>query len=367
MNLLWFLLCKRYPKRLKPPLVILLLLPVAWIALFTVRSSYITPEEELGKSSQPVQWKSIWDPCKQQVHSCDVTKKLRSGAYILSLYDFYGSTIDDENERKTDNTTYYDYAYASIKRLRGLTKFPIILLVSENSFTLHGTQIQSLKNLGIEIEAVPTSFVRNYLKDMDKLRQNRDKHKYTYYNLYIFLSELSRRYDTLVFLDSDTFLLRNIDEVFCIDSHFIAAERANNHDSDFNSGVYVYKRRKGDFNLVLNEYRKYVMGNNKLKRGIQAVLNRAFHKSESCLPAGYNCGGFQGGMNSRSVFSTKCPFKGENELLSQRHPVLHLKLSMRRYRIWLPSIACSWSEYLPAEAKSRVGWLGVEQLKCART
>jgi hypothetical protein len=283
------------------------------------------------------------------------------------LYDFFGSTIDDENERKTDSTTYYDYAYASIKRMRGLTKFSIILLVLETSFTLHGPQIQALRDLGIEIEAVPTSFVRKYLKDADKLRQNRDKHKYTYYNLYIFSREFSHRYDTLVFLDSDTFLLRNIDEVFCIDSHFIAAERANNPDSDFNSGFYVYTRRKGDFNLILNEYRKYVMGSSELKRGIQAVLNRAFHKSKSCLPAGYNCGGFQGGMNPHAVFSIKCPFKGENDLLTKRHPVLHLKLSMRRYRIWLPSIACSWSEYLPTEAKSRVGWLGVEQLKCART
>lgn len=355
---------KRYPRRLKQ-LIAVLLLSVSWISYF-IFFPCTTLKEKNGNRSQSVQWKSIWDPCKQQVYSCDVNKKLRNGAYILSLYDFFGSTIDDRTERKTDNTTYYDYAYASVKRLRALTKFTIILLVSETSFTTHSAQIQALKDLNIEIETVPVSFVRNYLKDTDKLRQNREKHKYTYYNLYIFSDEFTQRYDTLVFLDSDTFLLRNIDEVFCMDSHFIAAERAHNPDSDFNSGVYVYTKEEGDFDIVLDEYRKYTLGGNELKRGIQAVLNRAFHKSRSCLPVGYNCGGFQGGMNSRSVFSTKCPFKGENELLTQRHPVLHLKLSMRRYRIWLPSITCSWSEYLPDEAKSRVGWLADERLKCPK-
>lgn len=309
--------------------------------------------------------KSIWDPCMGKSHSCLISPNITQGAYVLSLYDFMGSTIDDGRERRMDATTYYDYAYASIQRLRSLTSFPIILLILFDSFTTHRHLIQELQKFNINIEIIPKAFIDKHIIDT-KGRQYREKHKYTYYNLFIFSEQFTVKYKALIFLDIDTFLLRNVDELFCMNTHFAAAERVRNRNSDFNSGVYLYKKKKGDFQNIMKEYRKYIISSDKekLKRGIQAVLNRAFSFSKSCIPAGYNCGGFEGKFDSTSVHSVKCPFRGEAQLLSQVHPILHLKFSMSKYRSWLPTLSCIWRRHLPEHSKSNLVSLPEDDVKC---
>lgn len=319
-----------------------------------------------NESAELPKLQAIWDPCSRASHICLANPKEIRGAYVLSLYDIFGSTIDDKKEQEIDNSTYFDYAHASIMRLRSLTTFPIILLVDGKVLESSEAKqmLQLIQELDVQLEEVPSWFIRSYLANHSR-RQSRSKHKYTYYNLYIFHPQFSKRYSKFIFLDIDTFILRNIDEVFCSDAHFAAAARANNMKSDFNSGVYLYSPLEMDFDLVLEEYEKYIQLEVKeLKRGIQAVLNKAFGSSRRCLPAGYNCGGLQGPLDPHSVFSTKCPFKGEEELLSLRHPVLHLKFSMGKYRNWLPTISCMWSKYLPEGASRRISWLQSQTLHC---
>ena len=94
------------------------------------------------------------------------------------------------------------------------------------------------------------SYIGKYLSNSSR-KQSREKHRYSYYNLYIFHPEFSKRYSKIIFLDIDTFVLRNIDELFCSDAHLAAAQRVNNVRSDFNSGVYLYSPQKSDFRTVM--------------------------------------------------------------------------------------------------------------------
>ena len=333
------------------------------VILLTLLEYLRTKTNQVGISRTLPKLQIIWDPCSRTSHTCN--PELVEGAYVLSLYDIFGSTIDDKKELEMDRSTYFDYAHASIMRLRSLTAFPIILLIDGKVLQDTNSKIllDQLRNFDVEIEEVPPWFIKSYLGSKSR-KQSREKHKYTYFNLYIFHPQFSRKYSKYIFLDIDTFILRNVDEIFCMDAHFAAAARVNNMRSDFNSGVYLYSPIDGDFKVVLKEYERYIRLERELKRGIQAVLNRAFISFQRCLPAGYNCGGFQGSLHPKSVFSTKCPFRGEEELLSLRHPILHLKLSMRKYRIWLPTISCLWSTYLPEGAYQRIGWLKNQTLLC---
>jgi len=152
-----------------------------------------------------------------------------------------------------DRSTYFDYGYASIARLRSLTSFPITLLVDrealENQYMR--SSLALIQKFDVKIEEVPVWFIRNYLSNNNSRKQSREKHRYTYYNLYIFHPEFSKRYSKIIFLDIDTFVLRNIDELFCSDAYLAAAQRVNNVRSDFNSGVYLYSPQKSDFRTVM--------------------------------------------------------------------------------------------------------------------
>lgn len=305
--------------------------------------------------------RAVDDPCTGAKHFCDATPGKLRAAYVLSLYELGGSTIDDSEVKEIDATTFFDYAYAAVLRLATLTDFPIVLLCNEADKARDEMRMIANIRSTVEVTAVPNKFIRDHLKPSEREgRQMREKHKHTYNNLYIYSPEFGRRFEAIAFIDVDMFIMRNVDEVFCARGSLVPTRRPENRNSDFNSGFYVYRPAAGDWAKVERALDAIVNRKGELKRGIQGVLNVAFGEAAGkgpCLPVGYNCAGWTGPPYEKFVASTKCGFQHESQLLLQAQPVIHAKLSMPKYSKWLPTVSRMWAEYLPPGGAERVPWL----------
>lgn len=297
--------------------------------------------------------------CNGKVQNCEICKGQRCG-FVFSLSNPYGTTLDDPDPG--DRTTFLDYAYAAMKRLSRLTNKDILVLTSKVAAAKYPEAYSALQKLSPTIKIVPAD--TDFYDNLD-IKQLRPKHVHTYLSLQIFNPKYFGEYHVLAFMDVDVFPMRSVDEVFCSNGKFAAVVRESSgsdyRKSGFNSGFYVYRSDPKDFDGLMAAFRHHV-SQPAVSLGIQGVLNSYFRAAGSffCLSPTYNCVGITGPPVTPRVQSTKCSFSKESELFSLSKGIVHAKLSMLKYRKWLPVVTELWAKHLAPDALSRLppGYLG---------
>merc|ERR1712216_398944 len=132
-------------------------------------------------------------------------------------------------------------------------------------------------------------------------------------------------------MDSDTFALDNVDELFCLPMRFAASKRPHvpvEGKANFNSGTFVFTPSNETYNDLLQKATEFV---GSWENGEQTLLNRYFGPTMTCYSVGYNCVGF----GSTEYLSTKCQVRTEEQIWRSRK-IIHAKLSDRRQAHMLP-------------------------------
>uniref|UniRef100_A0A7S0MZI9 Hexosyltransferase n=1 Tax=Pyramimonas obovata TaxID=1411642 RepID=A0A7S0MZI9_9CHLO len=300
-----------------------------------VSSSHAAPIKSKNSGT-----KSITDSCTQKTYTCDPTND-KDVAYVYFLNNARGTTVKPWHAQEDlVNLTYFDYTYASVSRLASLTSFPIYILATKS---VSEEDLMEYKKISSQVR------VRVVTTKYDKLDIKTDKpyHFHTFGKFEVFNPENTDGKKFLAFMDSDTYALHNVDELFCLPKEFAASKRDKVPvalKSAFNSGTFVYTPNAKMYQGLLDDI--VANAGTVWQNGEQSILNRRFGQTMNCLPVGYNCVGF--GAHGATAKSDKCSIKGpSDEEVWKKRQVMHVKLSDKRFAAALPTIAESWRSYLP--------------------
>lgn len=238
-------------------------------------------------------------------------------------------------------STYFDYAKRAIKRTVFLTDFPVMLLCTSESYEACIQIRDSLSGyiVQIKIKQVDENI---WLKPYDefKVKQKRSKLMHAYGTTQVFNPDYVSEYTRLIYMDLDTFLMRNVDELFCTEG-FAAAKRPSVHL--FNGGVFVYSPSRHLYDMIIKYMLAYMKKPGEKKFAMQAILHGVFD-DYFCIEPTYNCGGFCADGGECTLISTKCGIKDERELFVKA-AIIHSKIGEPHLRQTFPSLYKLWLSY----------------------
>jgi hypothetical protein len=262
-------------------------------------------------------------------------------------YIFYVSNISEKTTSSpgiisnSSVSTYFDYAKRAIKRTVSLTEFDVIILCTIHSFRAC-TEIRSLPTFAEQIKVILVD-ENIWLKPYEEfnVKQKRPKLMHAYGTTQVFNPEYVNNYTRLIFMDLDTFLMRNVDELFCTEG-FAAAKRPS--VPLFNGGVFAYSPSKHTYEAIMNYMIDYMKKPGEKKFAMQAILHEIFGSKFYCVHPVYNCGGFCGGTEKCSQISPKCGIADEAELFV-KVAIVHSKIGEPHLRQTFPTLYKLWLSY----------------------
>eukprot|EP00241_Pyramimonas_parkeae_P005677 CAMPEP_0114251402 /NCGR_PEP_ID=MMETSP0058-20121206/15250_1 /TAXON_ID=36894 /ORGANISM="Pyramimonas parkeae, CCMP726" /LENGTH=404 /DNA_ID=CAMNT_0001365199 /DNA_START=201 /DNA_END=1415 /DNA_ORIENTATION=+ len=270
-------------------------------------------------------------------------------AYVYFLNNSTGYAVPRRGRDPDDNHTYFQYTYAAISQLQSLTTLPIVLLVTSGV-----PKVQREKFLAIGNNVQVREIKPMYERQAAGMQTDRAYHLHSFGKLEVLNPEWLGDFSAIISMDTDTFVLRAPDEVFCLGPKvkFAAAKRIHALNSGFNSGFFFARPSKKSYGgvskmMLDNAHSHETGGDNPNSFGEQPLLNAFFEDSNAnCIGVEYNCGGF--GPPAVGAASFKCGIdkEDESEVLSTR-AVLHVKLSQRKQAERLPKIAAMWRARIP--------------------
>lgn len=283
---------------------------------------------------------AIWNTCTGISSQCSLTANY---AYI-----FYVSNISEKTTSSpgiisnSSVSTYFDYAKRAIKRTVSLTEFDVIILCTIHSFKACTDIRDSLPTFAEQIKVILVD-ENIWLKPYEEfnVKQKRPKLMHAYGTTQVFNPEYVSNYTRLIFMDLDTFLMRNVDELFCTEG-FAAAKRQS--VPLFNGGVFVYSPSKHKYKAIMNYMIDYMKKPGEKKFAMQAILHEIFGSKFYCVHPVYNCGGFCGGTEKCSQISPKCGIADEAELFV-KVAIVHSKIGEPHLRQTFPTLYKLWLSY----------------------
>jgi len=267
-------------------------------------------------------------------------------AYVFYISNSGGSvrssTIDDGYIGVAP--TYYEYAKRAITRTATLTTISILILCTKESFDqctkmLKSTSLEPFVGQIKLLSVDETIWLEPYKKF--KVKQKRPKLMHAYGTTQIFNPLYTGNYDRLIFMDLDTFMIRNIDELFCTGG-FAAAKRPG--VPLFNGGVFVFTPSDSIYEAIMKFMFKYMKMPGEKKFAMQSILHEIFGKKFYCFATVYNCGGFCAEAEGCSKISPKCDITNEEELFSKA-AVIHSKIGEPHLRNVFPTLYKLWASY----------------------
>lgn len=205
-----------------------------------------------------------------------------------------------------------------------------------------------LIKLGLDVRKVKPLY-----EQVEKgLKTDRAYHLHSFGKLEVFNPQWLKDFKKIVHLDTDTFVVRAPDELFCLPGKFAAAKRTSNLRSGFNSGVFIAEPSDISYMGVTTLLRQGIESNlrgggNANSFGDQPLLNKFFEKSNKvCFSSKYNCVGF--GPPHTGAESPKCGIKDANESkMLNAVSIIHAKLSQEKISQRLPYTASLWRKGFP--------------------
>jgi len=227
-----------------------------------------------------------------------------------------------------------------------VTSMPILVLVTRSTWREYGAALRPLERIAphVFLTVVDDTF---YLKPLMRynVKQERPKLKHAYGTIQVLNPEYTGMLNKVLFIDIDTFVIQNLDEVFCA-PHRAAAERPlppgvtkRPPSRNFNGGVFQFSPAEQLYPQFLKEMVAYMKEPGEKKFAMQYLLHKVFGNSYFCLSQHYNCMGVQ----ATGPVSPKCGISTEAELL-QNTKVLHCKLMKASLQGQLPQVAAMWLE-----------------------
>ena len=294
----------------------------------------LLPEKPRGDKSAVV-----FNTCTKKSTLCSLSDKF---AYIFYLSNIHGNVKDRELRTNYTLSTYFDYAKRAIKRTVFLTDFPVILLCTSESYKACA-QIRDLlseRASQIKIKQIDENIWLRPYEEL-KVRQKRTKLMHAYGTTQVFNPDYVVEYKRLIYMDLDTFLVRNVDELFCTEG-FAAAKRPS--VPLFNGGVFVYSPSKHLYDVIMKYMITYMKKPGEKKFAMQAILHGVFGQEYFCIEPTYNCGGFCASVEKCSQISTKCGIEDERELFVKAS-IIHSKVGEPHLRETFPSLYKLWLSY----------------------
>jgi len=283
---------------------------------------------------------AIWNTCTGTMSQCSLSATY---AYIFYVSNISGS-VRNTPEITSNNSasSYFDYARRAVKRTASLTEFDVLILCTVNSFAKCSEIHASLPAFAEQIKLIPVD-ENIWLKPYEEfnVKQKRPKLMHAYGTTQVFNPEYVSNYTRLIFMDLDTFLMRNVDELFCTEG-FAAAKRPS--VPLFNGGVFAYSPSKHTYEAIMNYMIDYMKKPGEKKFAMQAILHEMFGSKFYCFHPVYNCGGFCGGTEKCSQISPKCGITDEAELFV-KVAIVHSKIGEPHLRQTFPTLYKLWLSY----------------------
>lgn len=162
-----------------------------------------------------------------------------------------------------------------------MTNHPILVLVTKESKIENLQRLELLANISSQVEITEVD-ERVWMDPFMKygVVEKRPKLMHAYGTTQVFNPAYVGKYERLVFLDIDTFLVRNVDELFC-STGFAAAKRKG--VDFFNGGVFVYRPSRMLYTKILDNMLQYMKEPGVKKFAMQELLHRAFGNNFFCL------------------------------------------------------------------------------------
>ena len=288
----------------------------------------------------------VWNTCTGISTHCSLNAAY---AYIFYVSNIAGNVIstsarsfDLNINSSVSPSSYFEYAKRAIKRTASLTEFPVLVLCTVQSFQECSEIHDSLSAFSEQIKLIQVD-ENIWLKPFEEynVKQKRPKLMHAYGTTQVFNPEYVSGYKRLIFMDLDTFLIRNVDELFCTEG-FAAAKRQS--VPLFNGGVFVYSPSKYNYGLIMHYMIEYMRKPGEKKFAMQAILHEIFGKKFFCIHPVYNCGGFCGETEKCSKISPKCDIADEGELFV-KGAVIHSKIGEPHLRKTFPTLYKLWLSY----------------------
>jgi len=281
----------------------------------------------------------VWNTCTKQASQCSFNG---SFAYIFYIANIAGSVRGAGLSPSESGLTYFEYAKRAIKRTASLTRYPIIVLCTSESFWGCSQIIASSPSHEEQIDLIEIDD-NIWLKPFEEhgVKQKRAKLMHAYGTTQVFNPDYVSNYERLIYMDLDTFLLRNVDELFCTNG-FAAAKRPL--VPLFNGGVFVYSPSRNVYDKMLSLMIEYMKEPGEKKFAMQAILHKLFGQRYYCINPTYNCGGFCGANEKCSMLSAKCGIKNEMDLFV-KGAIIHSKIAESHLRQEFPNLYALWLSY----------------------
>jgi len=267
-------------------------------------------------------------------------------AYVFYISNSGGSVRSSSVDADYSGVapTYYEYAKRAITRTATLTTISILILCTRESFDQCTKLLKSASlepYIGqIKLLSVDENIWLQPFKQF-KVRQKRPKLMHAYGTTQIFNPLYTGKYDRVIFMDLDTFMIRNIDELFCTEG-FAAAKRPG--VPLFNGGVFVFSPSESTYEAIMKFMFKYMKMPGEKKFAMQSILHEIFGKNYFCFAPAYNCGGFCGKAEGCTKISPKCDITDEEELFLKA-AVIHSKIGEPQLRNVFPTLYKLWASY----------------------
>lgn len=283
---------------------------------------------------------AVWNTCTGISSCCSLNAAY---AYIFYVSNIFGSVTSSPGIISNSSvSSYFDYAKRAIKRTVSLTEFDVLILCTAQSFK-ECTEIRD--SLPTFVEQIKLIVVDEniWLKPYEEfnVKQKRPKLMHAYGTTQVFNPEYVSNYTRLVFMDLDTFLVRNVDELFCTKG-FAATKRPS--VPLFNGGVFAYSPSKQTYKAIMNYMIDYMKKPGEKKFAMQAILHKIFGSKFYCVHPVYNCGGFCGRTEKCSQISPKCGIADEAELFL-KGAIIHSKIGEPHLRQTFPTLYKLWLSY----------------------
>jgi len=281
----------------------------------------------------------VWDICSGSPSTCFQNS---SFAFVYFITNINADVRGSQEGSNRDESSYFDYAIKAIRRTTSLTNHPILVLVTKESKIENPQRVELLVNISPQVEVKEVD-ERVWMDPFVKygVVQKRQKLMHAYGTTQVFNPEYVGKYERLVFLDVDTFLVRNVDELFC-STGFAAAKRKG--VDLFNGGVFVYRPSRVLYTKILDNMLQYMREPGVKKFAMQELLHRTFGNKFFCLSTEYNCGGFCTADSGCSQISPKCDVTDEIELF-KRGAIIHSKIGEPHLRSVYPTLYQVWLSF----------------------
>jgi len=300
------------------------------------------PQEKMVKILVLNRTRVVKDVCTGKRHRCD-PQLVGNVGYAFFISNSSGYAVPRRGRDEDDRLTYFDYLYTIVSRLSEVTRFPIIILVSKDVSTEHRNSWRSISPSQVEIREVIPMYEAYSGAETD-----RPYHLFSFGKFELFNPRWIGDFTKLISMDLDTFVLKNVDEAFCIPGEFAAVRRRHDISSGFNAGFLVIRPSKTSYNGLVDLFKRNC---DLHKRGIanpnhfgEQPLLVKFFTVMACLDVVYNCGGFSGA----NLESLKCDLRVSDDAeIWKTRSVVHAKLSQRKIFTTMPSISAEWRKHLP--------------------